>query len=171
MKEVWKDVKGYEGLYKVSNLGNIYSVYSKRNKAICLSKRGYLRVELWKNNKGTKYMVHRLVAEAFVENTFNKPQINHIDENKTNNRADNLEWCTQIENHNHGTINQRISSSLMNHPKLSKQCFLVAEDGSIEKVFSSVCEASRQTGINVSSIRDVLHGRTKRAGGRIWRFT
>lgn len=169
-KEMWKPIKGYEGLYKVSNLGNIYSVYSKRNKSLCKSKRGYFRVQLWKDNVGTHHFVHRLVATAFVDNPLGKPQINHIDEDKTNNKADNLEWCTQHENHNCGTINQRISKSLTNNPKKSKPCALLDDIGNVEKVFPSVYEASRQTGINVSSIRDVLHGRNKHAGGRLWQF-
>ena len=169
-KEMWKPIKGYEGLYEVSNLGNIYSVRSKKNKAPHKNKRGYFRVQLWKENAGTHHSVHRLVATAFVENPLGKPQINHIDEDKTNNKADNLEWCTQLENHNHGTINHRISRSLTNNPKISKPCAILDETGDIEKVFPSVYEASRQTGINVSSIRDVLHGRHKHAGGRLWRF-
>lgn len=168
--EIWKDVVGYEGLYRVSNLGNIYSVYSKRNKAQQKSIHGYMLVQLWKNNVGTHCSVHRIVASAFIENPLNKPQINHIDEDKTNNRVENLEWCTQVENHNHGTINQRISQALTNNPKKCKPCALIAEDGSIEKIFPCAPEASRQTGINVSSIRDVLHGRKQHAGGRVWRF-
>ncbi len=170
MKEVWKDVVGYEGLYKVSNLGNVFSVYAKRQKALNKSKHGYLMVQLWKNNIGKHHSVHRLVATAFIDNPQKKPQVNHIDEDKTNNAAYNLEWVTQTENHNCGTINERISKSLINEPKHSKPCRMLDEEENVIEEFPSVREASRKTGINVSSIRDVLHCRKQHAGGYKWQF-
>lgn len=81
-KEIWKDIPGYEGLYKISSYGNIMN--KKNNNLKYMNRRGYLYVSLWKNNKGKKYRVHRLVAEIFIPKTQGKDVVNHIDENKTN---------------------------------------------------------------------------------------
>lgn len=172
MIEMWKDVQGFEGLYEVSNLGNVRKKGSQKNKVIEVNKRGYARVQLWKANKGKKYSVHRLVAMAFIPNTHNKPQVNHIDENKQNNKVTNLEWVTQTENHNHGTIRERISKSLTNNPKKSKAVAAYDDSGNMIFSFPSVYEAERQTKINNCTIRDCIHHRKgiKHAGGYIWRF-
>jgi len=107
-KEIWKDVKGYEGIYQVSNLSNVKRVGSFRgvNKAYLNgynltpmdNGKGYFRIKLTVNNKAKRVMLHRIVAEAFVFNEFNKPVVNHLDGNKKNNHYSNLEWCTQKEN-------------------------------------------------------------------------
>ena len=96
MKEIYRDIKGYEGLYQVSNLGNVKSLnYNNTNKEkvlqLCAHEKGYLYVGLYKNGKRKSYIVHRLVAETFLNNPDNLPEINHKDENKTNNCVDNLE--------------------------------------------------------------------------------
>ncbi|MCT3083919.1 endonuclease [Lactococcus lactis] len=115
-KEEWKDVVGYEGLYKVSNLGRVKSFHG--DTPIILKQRldgsvgNYLMIGLSKDGKQKKIKVHRLVAKAFVINSDNKPEVNHIDENKLNNRADNLEWVTHYENCIHGTRLQRRSDSM-----------------------------------------------------------
>lgn len=103
MTELWKDVQGYEGLYKVSNLGNVYSC--KRNKLLKkyfpdlgLGATGYNLVGLYKDGKQKMFVVHRLVAQAFIDNPLNLPVVNHKDGNKRNNTVENLEWCTQKEN-------------------------------------------------------------------------
>lgn len=169
-KEIWKDVKGYEGLYIVSDKGNVKGL--KYNKNICIQTNwaGYKRVQLYKNNKGKKYSVHRLVAIAFIPNPHGKEQVNHIDENKGNNHVENLEWVTNLENHNHGTINARISKALTNNPKKSKPVYALNDNDEIIFSFPSVYEASRQTGINPCSIRDCLHHRKIHAGGYKWQF-
>ena len=97
-----KDIKGYEGLYQVSSWGKVISV--KTNKVLSpeINSKGYLRVDLYDSTgKKKHYKVHRLVAEAFIPNPENKPQINHIDGNTQNNSITNLEWCTSSENMNH----------------------------------------------------------------------
>jgi len=117
-EEVWKDVKGYEGIYQVSNFGNVRSLDRTVNKPngisyirkgkLCVqpkSNLGYMTVGLTVNNKKVNKYVHRLVAQAFIINNNNYPQVNHINCNKTNNRMDNLEWCTNSQNHIHASKN------------------------------------------------------------------
>lgn len=170
--EEWKEIKGYEGLYLISNKGNVYSIRSKRNLKIHMNWAGYCRVGLNKNNKQVKYSVHRLVASAFIPNPLNKEQVNHIDENKANNKVENLEWVTNLENHNCGTVNERISKSLTNNSKKSKRVGAFNDKGVLILEFPSIYEAERNTGINNCSIRDCIHHRkgVKRAGGYIWRL-
>ena len=102
MSEEWRDIKGYEEKYQVSNLGRVKSLKDRygnyREKILKYSKnnRGYLTVSLCKNSKVKLFTVHRLVAQAFIENSNNYPEVNHKDENKENNRVDNLEWCDKI---------------------------------------------------------------------------
>lgn len=104
MEEIWKDITGYEGLFKVSNLGRVRD--SKGNlKLPYINNKGYCCVSLYKDNKTCHHLVHRLVAAEFISNDSNKNQINHIDSNKRNNRVDNLEWCNQNENYEHGMKN------------------------------------------------------------------
>ena len=125
MKEIWKDIKGYEGCYQVSNLGRIKSLDRMTNnqygeyfmkgrilKNSIIKDKGYCRVSLNNGDGKISKRVHRLVAEAFVPNPENKPEVNHIDGNKQNNRADNLEWCTNKEN-----IEHSIRTGLKKHCK------------------------------------------------------
>ena len=114
MKEVWKDIEGYEGLYQISNLGNVKSLdrtqiqkrgdlyYNKKYKGQIikshLTHRGYCAVGVTKHNRHKNFSVHRLVARAFIPNPENKPEVNHIDGNKQNNDVRNLEWLTPSEN-------------------------------------------------------------------------
>lgn len=118
--EVWKDVAGYEGLYQVSNRGNVYSVERKnlrgrkcggRTLKTSRDKIGYLRVNLYKDGRRKNVTVHRLVANAFLPNPNNYPEINHRDEDKTNNCVENLEWCTRKYNVNYGTRIKRMSTT------------------------------------------------------------
>ena len=114
--EVWKDVVGYEGIYKVSNKGNVRSVEwigargrkcGGRTLKPSYDKDGYFKVVLCKNGMMYHKRLHRLVAEAFIPNPNGLPQVNHIDEVKDNNNVENLEWCTSECNNNHGTRNER----------------------------------------------------------------
>jgi len=98
-KQIWKDVKGYEGIYKVSNTGLIKNI--KRNKILATRTTydKYLRINLNKNGNKKTFKIHRLVADAFIPNPHNKPTVNHIDGNKQNNMLDNLEWMTFKDNY------------------------------------------------------------------------
>ena len=119
--EVWKDVVGYEGLYKVSNKGNIHSLERLNSRGRKCGGRmlkprhhagGYLRVSLYENGIKKDELVHRLVLEAFVENPNNLPEVNHRDEVKDNNELSNLEWCDAGYNINYGTRNEKISKKV-----------------------------------------------------------
>lgn len=120
MTEIWKDIVGYEGLYQVSNLGNVKRLkgYKGRGKGYIveehliqpsINSRGYQNVVLCKNGKTKTFSMHRLVAIAFLDNSDNLPQVNHKDENKLNNCVDNLEWCDSKYNNNYGTRNKKCS--------------------------------------------------------------
>lgn len=117
MEEIWKDIEGYEGLYQVSNLGRVKSLnYAKQGKEKILKDRisatGYKRVNLSKSGERKTYYVHRLVAETFIPNPNGYSEVNHKDENKSNNNIDNLEWCTSKYNSNYGTRNERQSEKM-----------------------------------------------------------
>ena len=111
MEEIWKDIKNYEVLYQVSNLGKIYS---KKNKKILKNniRNTYYIIQLTKDKKRKSFQVHRLVAEAFIPNPQNKPIVNHINYNRLDNRVNNLEWCSQKENVNHSICNMKHKKSI-----------------------------------------------------------
>lgn len=115
--KTWKDIPGYEGLYRISTSGEIYSYPRKGNFGrnhflkFRVDKGGYLRVLLSKNSKSKEMLVHRLVAKAFLPNPHNLPEVNHKDENTKNNNVSNLEWCTSKYNSNYGTRNKRMAKS------------------------------------------------------------
>lgn len=112
--EEWKNIKRFEGLYQISNMGNVRSLNYKRthiikNMRLRLNTNRYLSVILRNNNKSYPLMIHRIVAESFIPNPNNYKEVNHKDEDKTNNRTDNLEWCTSKYNANYGTRNIRVA--------------------------------------------------------------
>lgn len=164
-QEIWKDVEGYEGLYQVSDKGRVRSIATFQGKWNAVYKRkepslltqqadkdGYLRVGLTKNRVIRRYMVHRLVASAFIDNPGGLPMINHKDQNKQNNRSDNLEWCTAKYNSNYGDIKDRVSAARINLPSVSKQVKMIYDDGR-EEVFPSISEVERRLGISWKRIR------------------
>ena len=126
--ETWKDIRGYEGIYQISNLGsvkrisNIHWCNLKYRDNYYLKPldngKGYLRIKLTVNNKSRRVMLHRLIAEAFIENPNNYPFVNHIDGNKKNNNLNNLEWCTQSQNCLHSVKMGTWGALLNNRKKL-----------------------------------------------------
>ena len=160
--EIWKDIKEYEGLYKVSNEGNVKSLQNNKEKILkpASDKDGYLHVNLCKNCEHKNYLIHRLVAAAFIPNTNNLPQVNHKDEDKTNNNVSNLEWCDCKYNNNYGTRN--LKSSISQGKKV--KCI------ETNIVYHSINEAERQTGIDNSSIIKACKGKYKTAGKYHWEY-
>lgn len=163
LMEIWKDVNGYEKLYQVSNLGRV-----KRFETQCVLKpdirKGYCRVTIYKNSTKKNVSVHRLVAIAFINNPNNYMCINHKDELKENNNANNLEWCTQQYNINYGTRSKRAAST-NSIPVIQKTLC-----GEIVKVFSSALQAQQETKIDKRRISDCVRGNKKTAGGFVWVF-
>ena len=159
MKEIWKDIKDYEGLYQVSNLGRVKRITTGRVLKPLKHANGYLMVKLSKNSIVYTKTVHRLVAEAFIPNPEHKPEINHIDENKTNNNVSNLEWMTRKENINHGTRTERMSKT-QSIPIIATNI----KTGE-SKEFYGARECARQLGLTHGNIASVLKGRYKQTGG------
>lgn len=170
--ENWRDIEGYVGLYKVSNLGNVMSFKGKKPKLLkpFNNGKGYLQVCLRNNNKSKNFQIHRLVAQAFLQNPNNCPVINHKDENPLNNNVNNLEFCTQKYNLNYGTRNERVSKALTNRKDLSKTILQFDKNGNFINEYPSVREAERKTGIYNENICSVCKGRYKSAGGYVWKF-
>lgn len=173
MKETWKDISGFEGLYQVSNTGKIKSFCRKKTKILVPGiHRGYERVILSKNNIRRYASVHRLVAEAFVPNPEGKPQVNHIDENTRNNNANNLEWVTSKENINWGTGLERRSYHQRSTQPRCKAVYQYDRSLNLINIFSSCHEAARQTGYLRSGI---AHSCNKKRGfktykGYVWEY-
>lgn len=184
MTEEWRDIKGYEDLYQVSNLGRVrsldryefFSLGKRFRKGIIIKssedKNGYNRVSLTKDGKQKFFFVHRLVAEAFIPNPNNLPFINHKDEVKYNNCVDNLEWCTHEYNMNYGNRLQKCSKSLTNRRDLSKSVLQFTLDGTFVAEYPSTMEAERMLGVNHSSISACCRGKKylKTVGGYKWRY-
>ena len=164
MREIWADIKGFEGLYEVGSNGNIRRKNSERYLSQRKNNKGYFLVDLYKNNKRHQRLVHRLVSEAFIKNPDNLPCVNHKDENKANNRLDNLEWCTQKYNMNYGSCPERIGRAN------SKGVIQFDKEGNIVGKYSSIICAERMVKISQGSIGDCLHGRRKTAGGYLWQY-
>lgn len=172
MREDWKDIKYYEGKYQVSNLGRVKSLGNNKSKKEKIlkpgkNKFGYLYVILSKEGIHKNFQLHRLVAQAFIENPNNYPIINHKDENKLNNKVDNLEWCTQKYNINYGTRTQRFSESSKGisrnkgsrHPRARKvKCITTG------KKFNCIKEAAEYYEIQVQDISSCCRSKLKSAG-------
>lgn len=180
MKEEWRDIKGFEGKYMVSNLGIVKSLnYNNTGKEGILegvdNGHGYLQVGLYKDGNREQPLVHVLVATAFLENPDNLPEVNHKNEDKTNNCVENLEWVSHEYNVNYGTRNKKISEKLKgkkhseeHNKKLSKPVFSVNKESGLIMWWESIREAERCTGINKSNITRCCKGKAKSAGNHIW---
>lgn len=202
MEEIWKDIQGYEGLYQVSNLGRVKSLARLDTRGQRVSEKilklgkhraGYFRVNLYKNGKMKQYLVHRLVALAFIPNPENKEQVNHIDGNKQNNVIENLEWCTHSENIQHA-YRTGLAKGLVgeNHPlygkhhteetrkKISKNHADFTGDKSSsakqvyfvegQKLYQCGKYTSEDLNINYKNLTQHLRGRNKTCTKNKWRF-
>ena len=149
-----KDIKGYEGKYAVTSCGKVWRYISEKFLSPRITKCGYCEVQLCNNGRSKQFRIHRLVAETYIDNPENKPEVNHKDENKLNNCINNLEWSTPKENVNYGTRSQRVSQ------KKSKSIYCKE----LNQTFSSMTEAQKQTGVNRGLISRCCNGKLKRAG-------
>ena len=161
--ELLKQITGYPE-YWVSTIGNVYSMKNGRMKKLKPSKngKGYLKVLLYKNGRPKHLKVHRLVAEAFIPNQNNLPQVNHKDEDKTNNIVSNLEWCTAKYNINYGAHNKRMTKTK------SKTVLQLRMDGSLVRIWPSVMEIQRQLGYSQGNIAACCRGERHSAYGFKW---
>jgi hypothetical protein len=166
--EIWKNIEGYEGLYQVSNLGRVRSLNYKntgRKKILSAGKTkgGYLHVVLCKNGKLSCKYIHRLVAEAFIPNPNNLPEINHKSEDKTLNTVKSLEWCDRVYNINYGS---GIKRGAQNRQKPIKQMTL---DGILITIWPSAREA-KKNGYSYNSIVNCCLGRQQTHQGYKWKY-
>ena len=170
-EEIWKDIVGYEGHYQVSNKGRVKSFKQGKERILKPSNNGwgYLSVQLFKNGEMKMCKVHRLVAKAFLSNPNNLPQINHKDENPSNNRVENLEWCDSKYNNNYGTRNQRVAESLTNGKK-SKTIDQFSLDGNFIRTWQSMTQVVRELGFPISSISYCCNGKLKSVGNFKWKY-
>ncbi len=181
-EEIFKDIEGFEGLYQISNLGRVYSV--KRGKFLKPGKHtdNYSQVNLYKNGKCKTYKIHRLVATAFIPNPMNYKEVNHINEVKSDNRVENLEWCDRSYNINYGSRTEKAIPKMMQNPnwratrekcgRTKKTVLQFTLNGEFVKEFPSIHEASRQTKINQGHISKCCNGvkHYKSCGGFVWQY-
>lgn len=178
--EIWKDIEGYEGMYQVSNMGRVRALDRvKPNSGGQIAKghilpqsdngHGYRFVSLWKFNKGRRFYVHRLVASAFIPNPNNFPIINHKDENKSNNRYENLEWCTQKYNINYGNHMKRLKESYIANGN-NRPIDVYDMKGTFLKTFDCSNEVCKEIGINRRGLYLACQGVTKSYKGYRFAF-
>lgn len=197
--EEWRDIKGYEGLYQISSEGRVKSKQriTRNNQTIKekirkpkIDKDGYCCVSLWIDGVSKEYFIHRLVAQAFIPNPYNKPCIDHINTNKTDNRAENLKWCTHKENANNPISREkylrnrykvegthRISvyrptkESIEKMAEKHKKPVAMYKNGILIKKFNSAADAEREdNNLKYMSISAACNGRLKTYRGYEWKF-
>lgn len=157
-----RDIIGYEGIYSVTSCGRVYSHKTNKFLKPGIDTSGYCIVTLYKDGTRKTFKVHRLVLEAYVPNTENLPQVNHKDENKTNNCIQNLEWCDAKYNNNYGTRNQRVAQ------KRSHAIVQMTMNGEIVTEYPSIMEAARQTGFSSGHISECVRGKRKSVNNFKW---
>ena len=182
--EIWRDIKDFQN-YQVSSQGRVRSVDHEteariRGGVVRIHRKGmvlrpaeghggYLMITLCKEGKRYDKVIHRLVAESFLDNPENLPQVNHKDEDKHNNCAENLEWCSAEYNTNYGTRNERMAKAQTNHPKKSKPVGQFSLDGKLIKVWPSTNEAGRN-GFDGSCVSACCRGEQKTHKTYTWRY-
>ena len=181
MKEIWKDIEGFEGYYQVSNMGRVKSLeririanngksetaqFPVKEKILSVSKQtqGYSQVSLCKNGTQKSYRLNRLVANTFIHNPENKPEVNHIDGNKDNNRVDNLEWVTSAENQKHKVENGLVKP-------YRRPILQIDDNGNVVAEYGSIKEAAETLNYSKGNICSACNGkRNGRANGYYWRY-
>jgi len=163
MIESWRDIEGYEGLYKISNLGNVLSVRCGKLRKLSVNQYGYHQLWLSKNGVRKCHLAHQLVARAFIPNPNQQPQVNHRDLVKLNNSISNLEWCSTFQNNRH-----------YHSIRLGRECLdvemICINSGNAVGRFKGCREAGRKTGIQYINIMRCCNGQRKSAGGYRWRW-
>lgn len=176
--EIWKPIMGYEGLYEVSNLGRVRSLdrYVPHRIKGChqfikgdirktkYNNSGYEIITLSKDGKEKTMLVHRLVAQAFIPNPENLPEVNHKDEDVKNNILENLEWCDRIYNLHYGTAMQRRSE------KIITPVIQFTLDGELIRKWDSMIDVENALGINRGNVSNACSGRCKSVGGSKWKY-
>lgn len=170
MKEEYKDIPNYEGIYQVSNKGNVKNILTKNILKIFVNHQGYAQVTLCKNGKVKLYRVHRLVGESFIENPFNKTQINHIDGNKLNNCSDNLEWCCQSENSKHAYTIGLQKPKKGKYNILSKKVNQYDLEGNLIKAWDCVSEIATKLKIKKQYISACCLNKINKTHGFIFKY-
>lgn len=181
MEEIWKDINGFEGMYQISNLGRVKSiertVIDKNNNIKYIKEHimsssnngnGYLSVMLYKDNKGVRKLIHRLVAQAFIPNPQNLPEVNHIDENRGNNVVTNLEWIDYLTNRTYGTRLERLSASNTIHAPVVQYDL----DFNYIAEYKNAIQAAKALGFDKrgSAIYECANKKANIAYGYIWRY-
>lgn len=175
-QERWVDIKGYEGLYQVSNWGNVKSLRNKIILKNILVTGGYYNVALYNDGIRRNVPVHRLVLSNFLDKEFENLECNHLDENKKNNKLDNLTFCTAKENNNWGTRIERQRNKMINNPKLAKKVKQIDKNtNEVIKIWESMHQIDRETNFSKSktafkNISLVCKGKNKTAFGYRWEF-
>lgn len=177
--EIWANVIGFEGSYRVSNTGKVYSEKRAGTSGGLLTgfnDKGYRRVLLSKDGKNYKYSVHRLVAKHFLLNIDKKTSVNHIDGNKSNNNSQNLEWCTASENQLHaydlGLQKANVKEAhKVRHEQTKVAILQFNTEGKFIKEFESIREAAKSIGMSDGThISAVAKGKRRKCGGYIWKY-
>lgn len=169
IEEQWLDIPGYEGLYQISNFGRVKSFYFKNPRILKPHKvKGYSNVELYRNKKKKQFYIHRLVMENFcpIEN-MNVLDVNHKDEDKSNNHISNLEWMTHKDNLNYGSRAEKARMKMQGkNSSRSKKVRCIEKN----VIYEALREAERQLGIPATNISKACKGKIKTAGGYHWEY-
>ena len=172
MTEEWKSIEQYAGRYEISSLGRVYSNISNKFLNPTIDQYGYKVVGLFLNGNQKKKKVHRLVAEAFIENPNNYEQINHKDEDKSNNRVDNLEWCDCSYNINYGCRNDKVAKAIKENPnKYRRKVVCLNKQSELIKIYPSL-RSVEEDGYNHGIVSQLCShkGRYKSHGGYVWKY-